>query len=105
MYVWATLFRPVFSGRGWWALFYLPLCPVGALKGYVRATSHRSPSRLFVWPDSLVPLSRRHISKLLCAVIEEADPGSAPEGHDVSGYVCFSGIPQTLFTRQDGIKA
>ena len=38
---------------------YHPLCPVGALKDYVRATSRRSPSRLFVWPDSLLPLSRR----------------------------------------------
>ena len=62
---------------------YHPLCPVGALKDYVRATSRRSPSRLFVWPDSFLPLSRRHISKLLCAVFEEADPGSAPKGHDV----------------------
>ena len=59
------------------------LCPVGALREYVRATSRRAPSRLFVWPDTLRPLSRLHISRVLCGVIEEADPGKAPRGHDV----------------------
>ena len=60
-----------------------PLCPVGALRDYVRATSRRAPPRLFVWPDTLLPFSRIHISRLLCGVIEEADPGKAPRGHDV----------------------
>ena len=60
-----------------------PLCPVGALREYVRDTSRRAPPRLFVWPETLSPLSRLHISRLLCDVIKEADPGSAPRGHDV----------------------
>ena len=30
-----------------------------------------------------MPLSRLHISKVLCSVIETADPGKAPKGHDV----------------------
>ena len=60
-----------------------PLCPVGALREYVRTTSRRAPSRLFVWPETLTPLSRMHISSVLCGVIEEADPGKAPKGRDV----------------------
>ena len=60
-----------------------PLCPVGALREYVRDTSRRAPSRLFVWPETLSPLTRIHISRLLCGVIKDADPGSAPWGHDV----------------------
>ena len=60
-----------------------PLCPVGALREYVRATSRRAPSRLFVWPGALTTLSRLHISRVLCGVINEADPDKAPRGHDV----------------------
>ena len=60
-----------------------PLCPVAALREYVSASSHRSHSRLFLWPDTHKPLSRIHISKELCTIIEEADPGKAPKGKDV----------------------
>ena len=59
------------------------LCPVQALRSYVAATPGRGRVRLFIWPDSGRPLTRLHISKLLCGVIEEADPGKAPRGHDV----------------------
>ena len=70
--------------RAWWVHNqHHPLCPVAALRRYVDATAGRTPPRLFVWPDSRKPLSRLHISKVLCSVIETADPGKAPKGHDV----------------------
>ena len=60
-----------------------PLCPVDALRRYVEATGGRAPPRLFIWPVSRKPLSRLHISQVLCGLIEEADPGKAPKGHQV----------------------
>ena len=61
-----------------------PLCPVAALRRYVRTSRRAAPSgRLFLWPDTGRPLSRLHISKTLCSVIEAADPGKAPRGKDV----------------------
>lgn len=60
-----------------------PLCPVAALWQYVAATHHRAHTRLFIWPDTSKPLSRLQISKVLCSVIDAADPGKAPKGKDV----------------------
>ena len=60
-----------------------PLCPVESLRRYVESTSGPQHTRLFIWPDTHKPLSRIHISKVLCGVIEEADPGHAPKGHEV----------------------
>ena len=82
-----------------------PLCPVEVLRQYVRATSNRTPTRLFVWPDTLKPLSRLHISKILCGVIETADPGKAPKGHDVramSATMAFLRHYSVDRVRQDG---
>ena len=82
-----------------------PLCPVGVLRQYVRATSTQAPTRLFVWPDTFKPLSRLHISKILCGVIEKADPGKAPKGHDVramSATMAFLRHYSVDRVRQDG---
>lgn len=60
------------------------LCPVEALRQYVAASSHRTPILAYLY--GLIPtksLSRIHISKVLCSVIEAADPGKAPKGKDV----------------------
>ncbi|XP_045133532.1 transcription termination factor 2-like isoform X2 [Portunus trituberculatus] len=61
-------------------LHHHPLCPVESLQQYVGSTSGSQHARLFIWPDIHKPLSRIHISKVLCGVIEEADPGHAPKG-------------------------
>ena len=60
-----------------------PLCPVSALRQYVDASPQRSHTRLFLWPASSKPLTRLHVSRLLCSTIEAADPGKAPKGKDV----------------------
>ena len=60
------------------------LCPVEALRRYVEASRRVAHlGRLFIWPDTGKPLSRLHISKTLCSIIEAADPGKAPRGKDV----------------------
>lgn len=60
-----------------------PLCPVEALRRYVAASPQRTHTRLFLWPSTATPLTRLHVSKLLCSTIEAADPGKAPRGQDV----------------------
>ncbi|MPC80331.1 hypothetical protein E2C01_074909 [Portunus trituberculatus] len=64
-------------------LHHHPFCPVESLRRYVGSTSDPQHTRLFIWPDTHKPLSRIHISKVLCGVTEEADPGHAPKGHEV----------------------
>ena len=66
-----------------------PLCLVEGLRKYVRATSNRAPTRLFVWPDTL----------------KQADPGKAPKGHDVrsvSATMAFLRHYSVDRVRQDG---
>ena len=60
-----------------------PLCPVEALRRYVIASPHQSHNRLFLWPNTNKPLSRILVSKVLCSIIEAADPGKAPKGKDI----------------------
>lgn len=58
------------------------LCPVTALRAYLRASS--SPAgALFVHPRSLSPLSRGHISVRVCRLIRQADPAGVPQMHDL----------------------
>ena len=60
-----------------------PLCPVDALRQYLVVTPYHTNTRLFIWPTTRKPMSRLQISKLLCTIINEADPGKAPKGKDV----------------------
>ncbi|KAK3874273.1 hypothetical protein Pcinc_020774 [Petrolisthes cinctipes] len=62
---------------------YHPLCPVAALRSYLHSTKAAPRDNLFVWPHSLSKCSRVHIAQELCRVIESADPGKCPKGHDV----------------------
>ncbi|KAK3885786.1 hypothetical protein Pcinc_010021 [Petrolisthes cinctipes] len=62
---------------------YHPLCPVAALRSYLHSTKAAPWDNLFVWPHSLSKCSRVHIAQELCRVIESADPGKCPKGHDV----------------------
>ena len=57
--------------------------PVRALRVYLDVTSEGTADRLFLWPRSLRPFSRLHVSTLLRDVIEEADPGRAPAARDI----------------------
>ena len=59
------------------------LCPVAALRRYIDITSNSNQDQLFVYPTTDRPLTRLAISHILCELIELADPGSAPRGHDV----------------------
>ncbi|MPC60256.1 hypothetical protein E2C01_054295 [Portunus trituberculatus] len=60
------------------------LCPVAALKYFIKASSDQPPHCLFV-SERGSPLSTRRISALLHELIEEADPGRAPKAHDIRG--------------------
>ena len=58
------------------------LCPVKNLATYLRmSVQDRGP--LFLNSKSGRPLHKSSISKLICQVIEEADPGKMPQVHDV----------------------
>ena len=59
------------------------LCPVEAVRRYLAVTEDRTPKHLFVWPNTLKPLSCLQVSRVLCGVIEAADPDKAPKGHDL----------------------
>ena len=58
------------------------LCPILALENYLRLSS---PTRghLFLHTKTNVPLKASALSKLLCEVIEESQPGCFPKGHDL----------------------
>ncbi|KAK4322186.1 hypothetical protein Pmani_006985 [Petrolisthes manimaculis] len=64
---------------------HLPLCPVHATRAYIEPTKHLAPSHLFYNSRSHKPLRTRTISKLLCRVIEKADPGNCPRAHSIRG--------------------
>ncbi|MPC62983.1 hypothetical protein E2C01_057075 [Portunus trituberculatus] len=78
-----TPWPPLCSRRGW-RDFTTTLSalwsPCNGMLGQLPVSQHTS---LFIWPDTHKPLSRIHISKVLCGVIEEADPDHAPKGHEV----------------------
>lgn len=64
---------------------HLPLCPVQATDTYIQSTPGLSKEHLFYNSRSHNPLGPRSISKLLCRVIEIADPGNSPRAHSVRG--------------------
>ena len=61
-----------------------PLCPVEALKVYMRTTENRAPSQeLFLHPTSSRPLSRSGLANHIVALIKSAAPSSTARSHDV----------------------
>ena len=60
------------------------LCPVGAIRQYISKTQTNS-DRLWVWPDTGFQCSAHHLAKVICRVIEAADPGKSPTAHQVRG--------------------
>ena len=66
------------------------LCPVIALKDYIHAVPADASDRLWVWPTSNMQCTPNNIAKVICAVIKEADPTSAPKAHDVRS--CASSV-------------
>ena len=63
-----------------------PLCPVSALRAYLDATAEAPPARLFVFPASGVPCSRRQIVNALKDIIRRGDPGSEPHSKDLRSF-------------------
>ena len=58
------------------------LCPVKCIRQYLKISKDtRGP--LFRNSKTERPLNRASISKLICSLIEEADPGKLPQAHDV----------------------
>ena len=62
------------------------LCPVAALKAYMQASGSQSEGNLWIWPTSGRPCTPSNLAKVIVAVIEAADPGSAPTAHEVRKY-------------------
>ena len=62
------------------------LCPVVALKEYLRATGAEMEGKLWVWPSSGKPCSPVNLAKVIVSIIEAADPGLAPTAHEVRKY-------------------
>ncbi|XP_076065921.1 uncharacterized protein LOC143039577 [Oratosquilla oratoria] len=62
-----------------------PLCPVRAFQDYVERTEGVSEDHLFYNSKSRNPLTPRSLARLLCRVIEKADPGHAPHAHNIRG--------------------
>ena len=60
----------------------IELCPVNNLATYLKG-SPPTRGKLFVNSRTNKPLHSSSISKLLCELINEADPGLIPQAHDV----------------------
>ena len=54
------------------------------IKQYLERTT-TSSERLWVWPDTKFQCSALHLAKVICRVIEAADPGKSPTAHQVRG--------------------
>ena len=57
------------------------ICPVATLKAYIFRTK-ASRGHIFRNSETNNPLRPQTVSSLLCSLIEEANPGSVPKGHD-----------------------
>ena len=72
------------------------LCPVQSLKNYLQH-SDKTSGALFLNSKTGKPLHPSSLSRILIEVIEEADPGTLPKGHDVrrmaSSLAWGRGIP------------
>ena len=60
----------------------LSLCPVKNLAIYLRLTSKVSRGPLFLNSKTDLPIHKSTVSRLICSVIDEADPGKFPRVHD-----------------------
>ena len=60
----------------------LQICPVSTLRDYLQS-SPASSGPLFLNTRTGRPIHSSSISRILCEVIEEADPGKLPKGHDL----------------------
>ena len=58
------------------------LCPVKTLAKYVKGTK-TTTGQLFLNSKTGKPIHKSTVVKLICDVIEEADPGKLPQVHDV----------------------
>ena len=63
-----------------------PLCPVAALKLYLRSSRHANTSSLFVNPRTLVPCSKARISQLIRRVVKFSQPGIYARAHDLRKF-------------------
>ena len=65
--------------------FHNKLCPVSALKQYMLKVPASKNQKLWVFPRTKQACKPSNIAKMICLVIEEADPQKAPKAHDVRG--------------------
>ena len=58
-------------------------CPVEALSSYLQNTSDYNGNKIFINPKSGKALNAGRISFYICQLINIADPGKLPKGHDL----------------------
>ena len=79
------------------------LCPVETIKKYIKRVGKKK-GPLFVNSRTKGPLNPSSLSKLMCMVIDEADPGKIPRGHDVrraaASLAWSRGLPMSEITRR-----
>ena len=73
-----------------------PLCPVSALANYIAAVPAQDGDKLWIWPTSRRICSSTHLASILCSVIRQADPDSAPLAHEVRGYASSIAFARSL---------
>ena len=72
------------------------LCPVRALHDYITAVPTEESEQLWIWPDSQRICSSVHLASVICSVIKEADPESAPTAHEVRSYASSMAFARSL---------
>ena len=65
-----------------------PLCPVFALKKFIKASGNLRTEGSPLWIHNLNQLRPTSVklSRLICELVEIADPGKYPQGHDVRKF-------------------
>ena len=62
------------------------LCPVSALRLYLRATRHVHTHSLFINPRTLVACTKAHISQLIHRGVKWSEPGVYAHAHDLRKF-------------------
>ena len=62
------------------------LCPVNALRLYLRSSRHVRTSSLFVNPRTLVPCTKARISQLIRRVVKLSQPNVYARAHDLRKF-------------------
>ena len=77
-----------------------PLCPVGFLDRFLKATGGSRSSKLFIHPHTLEDLSVNKLRLYICKFIRMADPTSFPRSHDLRKMATSFAFFRSLSTEE-----